>query len=61
MRDTVKMYFLYATKVVKINNPKFKLRIRILFGSKNLVDFVDLCGAKTLVDELSDDTRESLA
>ena len=39
----MKIYFLNATKVVKIDNPnlQFKLRIRIqiLSGSKNVVGF----------------------
>ena len=42
MKANVKIFFFsIATKVVKINNqnPKFKLRIRILSGSKNLVGF----------------------
>ena len=41
MKATVKIFFLNAKKVVKINNPtqKFKLWTRILSGSKNLVGF----------------------
>ena len=41
MKATVKIFFLNAKKVVKINNPtqKFKLWTRILSGSKKLVGF----------------------
>ena len=57
-----KYFVLNATKVVKINNPnlQFKLRIRILSGSKNVVGFririttkiIDIINPVTIRDAL---------
>ena len=54
MKATVKIFFIKnATKVVKINNPqsksKSRIRMRILTGSKNVVDFGFGLGLPSLI------------